>query len=74
MLCKLQGAYAVVVLHATEEAAYCARLSSPLCIGVAEDERFLSSDPVAFRKYTDKVSNRLLLCANPPSSPPLPHR
>ncbi|KAJ4457300.1 glutamine-fructose-6-phosphate aminotransferase [Paratrimastix pyriformis] len=55
MLSKLQGAYAVAVLHATEQVVYCARLGSPMCIGVADGERFVSSDPVSFRKWTDQV-------------------
>ncbi|KAK2956183.1 Glutamine-fructose-6-phosphate aminotransferase [Blattamonas nauphoetae] len=55
-LSVIEGAYALCVLHASEERIYAAKLSSPLCIGIGDnEEKFLSSDPIAFREYTENV-------------------
>ncbi|KAH7815266.1 Glutamine-fructose-6-phosphate transaminase [Monocercomonoides exilis] len=55
MLSKIVGAYAVCVLHSTEKKVYAARLSSPMSIGIGENELFIASDPIAFREHTEKV-------------------
>ncbi len=52
----LVGAYSIAVLFAKEpEAIYAARLSSPLVIGVGNDEHFIASDPTAMMEHTKKV-------------------
>lgn len=55
MLSMIVGAYALVVMHEGEDKLYCAKLSSPLCLGVGEKELFVASDPIAFREYTEHV-------------------
>lgn len=53
---ELDGAYAIAALHATEpDSLYVARLSSPLVIGVGDDEHFLASDATAIMDRTKKV-------------------
>ncbi len=52
----VRGAYSIVAISAGEpETLYAARLSSPLVIGVGEDENFLASDPTAIMEHTKKV-------------------
>jgi glucosamine--fructose-6-phosphate aminotransferase (isomerizing) len=50
------GAYSVVALSADDpDTLYAARLSSPLVIGVGQDENFIASDASAIMDYTKKV-------------------
>jgi glucosamine--fructose-6-phosphate aminotransferase (isomerizing) len=52
----LKGAYAIAALQAGDpETIYAAKLSSPLIIGVGEDENYLASDPMAILERTKKV-------------------
>jgi glutamine---fructose-6-phosphate transaminase (isomerizing) len=52
----VRGAYSIVAITTREpETLYAARLSSPLVIGVGEDENFLASDPSAIMEHTKKV-------------------
>ncbi len=52
----VRGAYSIVAISALEpETLYAARLSSPLVIGIGEDENFLASDPSAIMEHTKKV-------------------
>ena len=52
----VRGAYAIAAIHASEpETLYAARLSSPLVIGVGENENILASDPTAIMEHTKKV-------------------
>jgi glucosamine--fructose-6-phosphate aminotransferase (isomerizing) len=52
----VRGAYSIVAVTTREpETLYAARLSSPLVIGVGEDENFLASDPSAIMEHTKKV-------------------
>lgn len=52
----LQGAYAITALYTeTPGVLYAARLSSPIVIGVGEDEHFIASDPSALIKNTKRV-------------------
>jgi glucosamine--fructose-6-phosphate aminotransferase (isomerizing) len=53
---ELQGAYAIVALTTTEpDKLFAARLSSPLVIGVAENEMIVASDPSAILQHTKSV-------------------
>lgn len=53
---ELSGAYAIAALYVNEpETLYVARLSSPLVIGVGENEHFLASDATALVNKTKKV-------------------
>lgn len=53
---ELRGAYAIAALYIDKpEVIYVARLSSPIVIGVGEDENFIASDPSALIKNTKKV-------------------
>jgi glutamine---fructose-6-phosphate transaminase (isomerizing) len=53
---ELQGAYAIVALTTNEpNKLFAARLSSPLVIGVAEDEMIVASDPSAILQHTKSV-------------------
>src|ERR1035437_4928122 len=53
---RLEGAYALVVMHRNEpERLVGARLNAPLIVGVGVDESFLASDAAAIVTYTDKV-------------------
>jgi len=55
-LLDLQGAYAIVAIHAKEpERLYAARLSSPLILGIGKDEYILASDPTAVMEHTKNV-------------------
>jgi glucosamine--fructose-6-phosphate aminotransferase (isomerizing) len=52
----VRGAYSIVAVSTSEpETLFAARLSSPLVIGVGEDENFLASDPTAIMAHTKKV-------------------
>ena len=52
----LHGAYAIAAISSEEpENIYVARLSSPLVIGVGENENFIASDPNAIISRTKKV-------------------
>lgn len=52
----LRGAYAITALYTeTPGVLYAARLSSPIVIGVGEDEHFIASDPSALIKNTKRV-------------------
>jgi glutamine---fructose-6-phosphate transaminase (isomerizing) len=53
---RLEGAYALVVMHADEpDRLVGARLNAPLIVGLADDESFLASDPSALVVYTKRV-------------------
>jgi glucosamine--fructose-6-phosphate aminotransferase (isomerizing) len=55
-LLDLQGAYAIVAIHAKDpERLYAARLSSPLILGTGKDEYILASDPTAVMEHTKNV-------------------
>ncbi|NNL90866.1 MAG: glutamine--fructose-6-phosphate transaminase (isomerizing), partial [Saprospiraceae bacterium] len=55
-LTKIVGAYAIVVIDKNEpDKIVGARLSSPLVLGIGEDEFFLASDATPIIKYTNKV-------------------
>lgn len=52
----LHGAFAVAVSTTKiPDTIFAARLSSPLVIGVGENEHFIASDPTAILKHTKKV-------------------
>jgi glucosamine--fructose-6-phosphate aminotransferase (isomerizing) len=52
----IKGAYSIVAISAMEpKTMYAAKLSSPLVIGVGENENFLASDASAVMEYTKKV-------------------
>jgi len=52
----VQGAYAIAAVTTGEpDTIFAARLSSPLVIGVGEDEHILASDPAAIMEHTKKV-------------------
>lgn len=53
---EVVGAYAIAVVDTTEpDTVIGARKSSPLVIGIGEDETFLASDATPIIEYTDKV-------------------
>jgi glucosamine--fructose-6-phosphate aminotransferase (isomerizing) len=53
---KIKGYYAIVVTSTDEpEKVVGARKSSPLVIGIGDNENFLASDIPAFLKYTNRV-------------------
>jgi glutamine---fructose-6-phosphate transaminase (isomerizing) len=53
---RLEGAYALVIMHRGEpERLVGARLNAPLIVGVGVDESFLASDAAAIVAYTDRV-------------------
>lgn len=55
-LSKVHGAYGLVVMCNDEpDKLICARMSSPLVIGIGEGEYFVASDATPFINYTDKV-------------------
>jgi glucosamine--fructose-6-phosphate aminotransferase (isomerizing) len=55
-LADLTGAYAIAAVTTHEpDSLFAARLSSPLVIGVGEDEYILASDPTAILEHTKKV-------------------
>jgi glucosamine--fructose-6-phosphate aminotransferase (isomerizing) len=52
----LEGAYAIAAISTFEpDKLFAARLSSPLVVGVSDDEFILASDPTALMAYTKKV-------------------
>ncbi|RHW20201.1 glutamine--fructose-6-phosphate transaminase (isomerizing) [Pseudomonas jilinensis] len=52
---ELHGAYALGVIHQDEpDNLYCARMGSPLVIGVGSEEQFIASDPLALLQVTDQ--------------------
>lgn len=52
---ELHGAYALGVIHQDEPGnLYCARMGSPLVIGVGSEEQFIASDPLALLQVTDQ--------------------
>ena len=52
---QLHGAYALGVVCADEpQRMVCARLGSPLVIGVGIEENFIASDPMALQQVTDR--------------------
>jgi glucosamine--fructose-6-phosphate aminotransferase (isomerizing) len=52
----LRGAYAIAAISASDpDTIVAARLSSPLVIGVGENEHILASDPTAIMEHTKKV-------------------
>ena len=52
----LRGAYAILVLSTLKpDKLFAAKLSSPLVLGVGDDEMFVASDPVAVAAYTKKI-------------------
>ena len=53
---RLEGAYAIVVMHRDEpDRLVGARLNAPLIVGVGEGESFLASDAAAIVAYTKNV-------------------
>ncbi|MFI5259351.1 MAG: glutamine--fructose-6-phosphate transaminase (isomerizing) [Candidatus Limnocylindrales bacterium] len=53
---RLEGAYALVVMHRDEpERLVGARLNAPLIVGVGDGESFLASDAAAIVSYTKRV-------------------
>lgn len=52
----VRGAYSIAAISAADpDTIYAARLSSPLVIGVGQDEHILASDPSAIMERTKKV-------------------
>ncbi len=50
---ELRGAYAILAISASDPGTlYAARLSSPMVIGIGDDECFIASDPVAVMEHT----------------------
>ena len=53
---KLKGSFALAILCTDfKDKIYLAKKDSPLCVGIGDDECFVSSDHIAFAKYTDNV-------------------
>jgi glucosamine--fructose-6-phosphate aminotransferase (isomerizing) len=53
---RLKGSYAVVILSSLEpDKIVCARLESPLVLGVSDKGTYCASDAPAIRPYTNKV-------------------
>ncbi len=52
---RLEGSFAVVIMHEGEEKLIAARRGSPLVIGVGDGEYFVASDIPAFLEFTKKV-------------------
>ncbi|MBD5226061.1 MAG: glutamine--fructose-6-phosphate transaminase (isomerizing) [Bacteroidales bacterium] len=53
---EVVGAYAIGVVDTTEpDTMICARKSSPLVIGIGENETFIASDATPIIEYTDQV-------------------
>jgi glutamine---fructose-6-phosphate transaminase (isomerizing) len=52
----VRGAYSIVAISTKQpDTLFAARLSSPLVIGVGENENFLASDPSAIMEHTKRV-------------------
>jgi glucosamine--fructose-6-phosphate aminotransferase (isomerizing) len=55
-LADLKGTYALAIINSQQpDTIYATRLSSPLVIGVGQDEHYLASDPNAILEHTKKV-------------------
>jgi len=52
---QLEGSYAIVAIHSDSEKMLVARKSSPIVIGISDNEYFVASDVPAFLEYTKKV-------------------
>ncbi len=52
---EVEGAYALVASHAEHDLIVAARATSPMVIGLGEDENFVASDIPALLPYTRKV-------------------
>ena len=53
---KLKGSFALAILHKQHsDKIYVAKKKSPLVVGFGEAECFVSSDPMAFANFSDKV-------------------
>jgi glucosamine--fructose-6-phosphate aminotransferase (isomerizing) len=52
---KLDGSYALGVIHSSHDELIAARNESPLIIGIGDGENFISSDVPAILEYTKKV-------------------
>ena len=51
----LHGAYAIALIHEDDpDTLHCARMGSPLVIGIGEGEHFVASDPLALSSVTDQ--------------------
>lgn len=55
ILPRLQGAYALCVLHTDSREIICARNGSPLIVGVGNGENFVASDVSALVEHTRRV-------------------
>ncbi|MBB3192218.1 glutamine--fructose-6-phosphate transaminase (isomerizing) [Halomonas cerina] len=54
-LSALHGAYALGIIHIEHpHSLLCARMGSPLVIGVGSEEHFIASDPLALLQVTDR--------------------
>ena len=53
-LSKLRGAYGLAIMIKGHDKLYAVRLGSPLCIGIADGEFFVASEPAAFLSYTNQ--------------------
>lgn len=51
----MEGAYGLVVIHKDEDKIIAVKKSSPLIIGVGDDEMFIASDVPAILEHTKKV-------------------
>ncbi len=58
---KLEGSYALAILHSEENAIYFAKNKSPLYVAVSGGEFMLASDPICFVSFSDKYYS---LCDN----------
>jgi glucosamine--fructose-6-phosphate aminotransferase (isomerizing) len=54
-IARLEGSYALVILHKDERKIIGIRHESPLILGVGKDEYFLSSDIPGFLEHTNRV-------------------
>ncbi|MDI6707987.1 MAG: glutamine--fructose-6-phosphate transaminase (isomerizing) [Candidatus Thermoplasmatota archaeon] len=54
-LAEVKGSYAIAVIHSKEEKLVCARLESPLVVGIGDKEYFIGSDVPAFLQHTRKA-------------------
>ncbi len=53
---QLRGTYGLVVLFREwPDAVFCARLGSPLVIGIGDNEQFVASDPSPLIGFTDRI-------------------
>jgi glucosamine--fructose-6-phosphate aminotransferase (isomerizing) len=53
---KLEGNFALLILHANEKKILAVKKGSPLVIGIGKNEFFAASDIPAFLEYTKKVA------------------